>query len=318
MMCGIKYFLASKASKGSRARFSGSFPMVFCAAFLMTGLFTGAFAQSDNTTSNATSSQVNMEEKVVLSYTQSELSHFNAKGPLVIELFTSVHCPFCPEADKLLRGLTDHADVMGLTCHVDYYDVRENPLSREFCTQRQNDYISKIDNSSLYTPQMIVNGSYGMNGQKSGQLLTLVQDEVQGNILPIDVIHLAGGINPASGQAIPAINKTPQTDKNIAGYVRLDLPTGSEANEIRDLWLVWYKHRVKAQNTRQSSRKSAMIYRNVVISAEKLAWPGPGQSLTIPDAYKGSGYGMMVLGQGASGTIKAAGQINWPDRREYN
>lgn len=294
-------------------------------AVLLTGSLSAAAFDEARTDANS-----------ALSYTQSELQEFSGNGPLVIELFTSVNCPFCPQADKLLRGLVDQAGVMGLTCHVDYYDMKDNPLSLEFCSERQNAYIANIDGASLYTPQMIVNGKAGAIGRKPAELMQVVRDQKSTEIARIEVIHLAGQISPASGPFYSGgednsqnpllspltASPVPISPDNRAGAIRIDLPITEQADGIEELWFVWYKHHVHAENSTQLDGQpdghDELTYRNVVVKAEKRPMKAAGQSIVIPDAYTGPGFGMMVLGQSAEGVVKAAGQINWPARQEFN
>ena len=42
--------------------------------------------------------------------------------PVVVELYTSQGCNSCPPADKLMGMLTERADVIALSLHVDYWD----------------------------------------------------------------------------------------------------------------------------------------------------------------------------------------------------
>ena len=45
------------------------------------------------------------------------------KAPVVVELFSSQACVFCPRADRLFADLLKQDNVIGLACHVDYFDV---------------------------------------------------------------------------------------------------------------------------------------------------------------------------------------------------
>ncbi|MEM6525653.1 MAG: DUF1223 domain-containing protein, partial [Bacteroidota bacterium] len=84
-------------------------------------------------------------------------------GVAVVELFTSQGCSSCPSADKNLSQLIkDKNDrkVFGLSFHVSYWNYLgwKDPYSKEAFTERQRKYAAKFANSSIYTPQMIVNG----------------------------------------------------------------------------------------------------------------------------------------------------------------
>jgi hypothetical protein len=82
----------------------------------------------------------------------------------VIELFASEGCSSCPPADDLLREITNRARQQGepiytLSFEVDYWDDLgwKDPFSSAEFTGRQQEY-ARVLNSSLYTPQMVING----------------------------------------------------------------------------------------------------------------------------------------------------------------
>ncbi len=88
-----------------------------------------------------------------------------AQGIAVIELFTSQGCSSCPAADKNLSQLIHKAEkegkqVFGLSFHVDYWNYIgwKDPYSSKEFTNRQQTYAQSLGLSSIYTPQMIVNG----------------------------------------------------------------------------------------------------------------------------------------------------------------
>lgn len=84
----------------------------------------------------------------------------------VIELFTSQGCSSCPAADRLLsKTMADvkknGQKIFALSFHVDYWNYLgwADPFSRAEFTKRQRAYISKLNVSSAYTPQMVINGA---------------------------------------------------------------------------------------------------------------------------------------------------------------
>jgi hypothetical protein len=84
----------------------------------------------------------------------------------VVELFTSEGCSSCPPADEFLNSLAADADKNGkrvfpLAFHVDYWNYLgwRDPFSAPQYTQRQEAYSRATHNRSLYTPQIIVDGT---------------------------------------------------------------------------------------------------------------------------------------------------------------
>lgn len=96
--------------------------------------------------------------------------------PLVlVELFTSEGCSSCPSADKLLAELYDSQPVDDVTIvpmafHVDYWDRLgwKDPFGDASYSRRQRAYAGLLKSDSVYTPQMIVNGTEGFVGSDRG------------------------------------------------------------------------------------------------------------------------------------------------------
>lgn len=93
----------------------------------------------------------------------------------MVELFTSEGCSSCPPADKILSELTQKAreqnlKIYTLGFHVDYWNYLgwDDPFSQHEFSVRQKHYAEKL-NTNIYTPQMIINGTYSMGGYDKKQ-----------------------------------------------------------------------------------------------------------------------------------------------------
>jgi hypothetical protein len=114
--------------------------------------------------------------------------------PVLLELFTSEGCSSCPPADRLLETLDQKqpiagADLIVLSEHVDYWDRLgwKDPFSSSLYTARQQDYTNKYKLDGVYTPQLVVDGRYGIVGSDSRQVTDAIQKALRERKIPIAV-----------------------------------------------------------------------------------------------------------------------------------
>ena len=86
--------------------------------------------------------------------------------PAVVELYTSQGCSSCPPADALLGELARRDDVLALAFHVDYWDELgwRDRFELPVAVQRQRQYARQLGSASVYTPQMVVEGTADLVG----------------------------------------------------------------------------------------------------------------------------------------------------------
>lgn len=94
-----------------------------------------------------------------------------SNGLVVLELFTSQGCSSCPSADKLVDKVkTEFKEgVISLSYHVDYWNYIgwKDPFSKKAFSDKQRAYSSKFFSSSIYTPQVVINGKEHFVGSNS-------------------------------------------------------------------------------------------------------------------------------------------------------
>jgi hypothetical protein len=114
--------------------------------------------------------------------------------PVLLELFTSEGCSSCPPADRLLETLDQKqpvpgADLIVLSEHVDYWDRLgwKDPFSSSVYTARQQDYTNKYNLDGVYTPQLVVDGRYGIVGSDGREVTNAIQKAIREPKIPIAI-----------------------------------------------------------------------------------------------------------------------------------
>ncbi len=119
---------------------------------------------------------------------------------VVLELFTSQGCSSCPPADRLLATYANREDIAALSFHVDYWNKLgwKDPFSDQLFTERQGNYASS-SGSSVYTPQIIINGEKEMVGSEENKIkATIKQFQKQQTASQIIISEIKTGDNKIS------------------------------------------------------------------------------------------------------------------------
>ena len=105
-----------------------------------------------------------------------------SKGFAVIELFTSEGCSSCPPADEIALEFAKQykTRVYILGFHVDYWDRLgwKDGFSDPGYTKRQEQYAGLFNLSSIYTPQVIINGKNQFVGSERNKIEGAIQKEL--------------------------------------------------------------------------------------------------------------------------------------------
>ena len=140
-------------------------------------------------------------------------------GFALVELFTSEGCSSCPPADEVvgrLEGWKKHVYV--LSFHVDYWNYLgwKDIFSNADYTERQKEYGSIFQLSSIYTPQIIVNGKSELVGSEETRLRNKIDESL--NEKPAAAISMI--IQKEEGSKIGISCKT-DGEKHLQLYVAL-------------------------------------------------------------------------------------------------
>ncbi len=202
------------------------------------------------------------------------------RTPVLVELFTSEGCSSCPPADAVLSDLArtqpvPGAEIIALGQHVDYWNSggwTDRFSSRAFSV-RQNDYAADFHNSTVYTPQMIVDGRAEFVGSDRDRA---VQEIARAARAPkADVQISAGG---ASDNGVPL-------------QIRVDrLPASAQADTAR-VYLAVTESGLQSQvgggeNDGRTLRHSAVVRRMSLLGVV----PAGGVFTAQPTVPLGAGW----------------------------
>ena len=211
------------------------------------------------------------------------------RRPIVIELFTSQGCSSCPPADALLRELArDPAEYLALGFHVTYWNELgwRDPFSLPAATQRQRGYQRISGVGSVYTPQMVIDGTADVIGSDRA------------------------GVARARAAAAAAMRAGPAlTVAQEAG--QLSIGVGAGMGQGR-LWLVGYDPRRRTAIGRGENAGQVETEANVVRAIDDLgAWTGDALALHV---RMPAGAQAAVLLQAPDGAIIGAAVAPLPAR----
>lgn len=138
---------------------------------------------------------ISSSNKKVIAFSKTK----TADGFAVLELFTSQGCSSCPPADELLGKYAseNNSKIIPLAFHVDYWNRLgwKDSFSTRGYSQRQQAYAQSFLNSSVYTPQVVINGAAEMVGSdesKIGIAVTKALAEIPGAIINLNNNKITG------------------------------------------------------------------------------------------------------------------------------
>lgn len=178
-------------------------------------------------------------------------------GFAVLELFTSEGCSSCPPADELMGKIEKEYEgepVYLLSYHVDYWNRLgwKDRFSTSENSQRQQQY-SRILNSQVYTPQLVINGKTEFVGSDENH----IKNSIQKALLVSKKTDVALSAN-ISRNMIDVQYKTSASASNSALLVNLvekhsSTQVGKGENEGRHLhhWQIVHKQNQISLNKQQ-------------------------------------------------------------------
>lgn len=156
------------------------------------------------------------------------------KGFAVLELFTSEGCSSCPPADALMAKIQREAagtPVYILAFHVDYWNRQgwKDRFSDAAFSDRQRRYAFWLNLETVYTPQLVVNGSseyIGADEDKIGKAMAQVLASQS-----TDTLALQGRVEGNRLQVAYHTNATTRNTKLLLALVQKTAQSNVRAGE---------------------------------------------------------------------------------------
>jgi len=207
-----------------------------------------------------------------------------AERPVVVELFTSQSCSSCPPADALLLELArNRPDLLALTFHITYWNRLgwRDPYSLDAATERQNRYAGLLGGASVYTPQMVVDGTRDVVGS--------------------DRIAVEHAIREASPAAAPIALKISRQGTVLS--INVDAGQGSAT-----VWLIGYDGQHRTSVTGGENEGRSLVEANIVRSFQSVArWRSDALHAT---AATPAGEHVAIILQSDDGHILGAARLD--------
>lgn len=212
--------------------------------------------------------------------------------PLVVEMFTTPACIFCPVADSFFGDLVKKAPIIGVSCPVDHLDVKVEPIGLKTCTQRHYGYAASIP-TSTFTPLMIINGREPVVAYSYTKVLEALRKEAKTPPVHLSIKKMGKGTYSFD---------LPETEM---GHVR---GFSKDANII----LIEYKKPTAKIIKDGDSQGVTTHYTHMASSVVKLEeWDGKAKTFNFPLTPDPSSEGAAILVQNRKVGIIAAGEIKF-------
>jgi hypothetical protein len=187
-----------------------------------------------------------------------------AEPRAVVELFTSQGCSSCPPADKIIGELARDPSVIALSMPIDYWDYLgwKDTLADARFSARQKAYSLMRGDRDVYTPQVVVNGSFHVIGSDRA-----------GIERAIDVTRESDAV-----MSVPVSMKL--NGKLITVSVAASkAPVATHA----EVWICSISKAIPISIGRGENRGRELTYYNVVRNVLKVGdWNGSAGSWTVP------------------------------------
>lgn len=217
-------------------------------------------------------------------FTDPVLSQQLSIKPMVIELFTSLDCMFCPRAEHLVSDMNNKTEAIVLVCHTDP-EGPQYPIARGFCADRQSRYAESMSDGLMYTPQLVINGHIDAVGHEFSDVELGVKSALNDTLVT------------------PSLRSSSEDGVYNLDLPNIDLGAGGSA----DILVVTYRKPYTVPKTmRQSMNHPDPLVRVVKQIAPVGGWNGRAKTVRVSYIPQDDDAGFVVLVQRNDGRIIAA------------
>jgi hypothetical protein len=231
-----------------------------------------------------------------------------ASAAVLVELFTSQGCPNCPRAQALIERLDDEVgdEVVFLAFHVGIFDSPrfKDRFSRPEWTRRQEMYARPRFDTTLSTPEAIVNGTWVLVGDDEAGLRAAV---ARAKETPLRLVAVPPArADAGGGQAARAYT------------VRIEGPIDSLPRAL-DVWAATYERHTSTALPGLAGKPGRVLNDDFVVQRlESLGRLDPASSQrdfrgSLPAPEPGREFGVVVFVQDKK-SLAVAGAVRVPDR----
>jgi hypothetical protein len=205
----------------------------------------------------------------------------------VVELYTSEGCSSCPPADKFVTELAGRDDILALSLHVDYWDYigwKDKFASPKY-TARQRAYGQTMKLRYVYTPQVVVDGTYETVGSDRPKVM--------------DAIAKA-----KAAEKVPVVLK--ESDDGMTAVLKA---TTEDVGRV-DVYAVFYDRYRESDVRRGENSGRKLGSANVVRQLDRIAtWQGDATTIKIPSGSSDAEVCAVILQSAKTGKIIGAARL---------
>lgn len=236
---------------------------------------------------------------------------------VVLELFTSQGCASCPPADAMMADLAMREDVIALALHVDYWDyigwadVFADP---EFA-ERQKRYARRDGHSTIYTPQVVINGADILEGFRVMQVMeTIAAHRARHAPFVLELERADYDLLEISAHAVPELDQPLMLTSRAANGSPAPAALGTLAADVAPhapliLQLVRYAPTAHVEITSGENAGRRAQYFNIVTSWETIGAWDPSEPLAMSVEIEGADPAVVILQEPGQGDIVAAARL---------